>query len=189
MILDESGSMYSIQNDIVGSVNKFINDQQKKVDDTVFSLITFSTEFQNVYDKKLLSDVEEITSDNYSPNGMTALYDTIGFTLDKHKDKAACVVIVTDGEENSSKEHTLRSVQELIDKKKKDGWKFIFLSSDIGASKQGIGLGIRSTPTGVKTSTNNLVAGFCDLGNYVETQCNAQVMNYRCTGTMEGMGN
>jgi hypothetical protein len=53
-------------------------------------------------------------------------------------------VIMTDGEENSSREWTTSGVKALIEQKEKeDGWTFVFLGAGLDAWTQGAAYGIR----------------------------------------------
>ncbi len=191
MILDESGSMGSIRNDIIGSVNTFINEQKElKKDNTTFTFVKFSTLVSYNYEKKLLSDVPELLSNDYKPNGNTALYDAIGSTINKYADeKNVCMLIVTDGEENSSREFDHKKITELIDNKKNSDWKFIYLSADLSTAKQGAKIGIYTSDAGChNTSCNNAAVGYRELSSNIAFNCNNVIKEYRSTGRMRGMG-
>jgi hypothetical protein len=191
LILDESGSMGTIRNDIIGSINTFTNEQKElKKDNTTFTFVKFSTNVTTNYEKKLLSDVSEISQNDYKPNGNTALYDAIGITINKYADeKNVCMLIVTDGEENSSREFNHKKITELIEKKKNDNWKFIYLSADLSTAKQGANIGILTSEQGCKnTACNNIAVGYRALSTNIAGSCNKTIGEYRMKGKMKGMG-
>ena len=78
---------------------------------------------------------------------MTALYDGIGTAIDKigswyneqPEDKRGgekIFVIITDGEENYSKEYKLSKIREMMKLQENDyGWKFIYLGNDLSNAK------------------------------------------------------
>ena len=51
-------------------------------------------------------------------------------------------VITTDGMENSSREYSSGKVKKMIEKKKEDGWEFLFLGANIDAVETARGFGI-----------------------------------------------
>jgi len=51
-------------------------------------------------------------------------------------------IIMTDGEENSSKEYTRKKVFSLIKAKEKDTWSFVYLGADQDAWSNAKGLGL-----------------------------------------------
>jgi len=73
------------------------------------------------------------------------LYDAIGKSInDLGNKKNVVMCVVTDGEENSSKEFNYDTVKKLISEKTDKGWKFDFLSSDLKAVKHSMDLGFNS---------------------------------------------
>lgn len=153
IVLDESGSMYSRTGQTIEGYNKYLGDLKKdNADKTVlFSLTKFNTHFSLVHTAEPLSDISELSNDNYRPSGMTALYDAVAKTvLDMEKRVepgiAVLVVIMTDGHENSSSEYRgedgLKQVRELLTRKtKEDNWSFVFLGADADAWNVGMSLG------------------------------------------------
>ncbi|CAG2112985.1 unnamed protein product [Medioppia subpectinata] len=83
-----------------------------------------------------LDNVPELTAHNYLPGGMTALYDAIaeGVRLadrDKTNDERVICVIMTDGEENSSRETTKEQVRHIISGYEAKGdWTFVYIGEN-----------------------------------------------------------
>lgn len=165
-IIDESGSMYSSTNDVVGGFNQMIEEQKKENDGQCsISLFTFNNRVKEVY---LGKDVNDINGINYSPNGCTAMNDGIGSAIDKigqwlnNMDEAErpsknIIVIMTDGEENASQEYSLEKVKEMIKhQENKYNWTFIYMGTDLTNLKDANSLGIklRSVSSRKEFSTN-----------------------------------
>lgn len=159
-VLDESGSMSPQKNDTIGGFNEFIETQRKMPGEAKFTLIKFNSSwsgddaFQVVYDGADLADVKDLNEETYAPGGGTALLDAVGIGIDKVKarlkktkktDRAEKVVFVvlTDGEENSSREYTTDIIKKAVKGRQKKGWEFLFLGADMDAWDEGskIGLG------------------------------------------------
>jgi uncharacterized protein YegL len=149
-ILDRSGSMQMIRKDAIGGFNSYIEDQKKEEGDAKVSLILFSGDYEVVYKGKDLKEVEPINESNYIPRGSTALLDAIGKTLnedvvDQSFDKHL-VVIMTDGEENSSKEYTQEAIKKITEELRSTGkWEFIYLGANQDAFTVASNIGIATS--------------------------------------------
>jgi Mg-chelatase subunit ChlD len=83
-----------------------------------------------------LENVPELTSDTYLPGGGTALFDAISESVrvaekDKSEDERVICVIMTDGEENSSRETTKEQVKEIISGYEAKGdWTFLYIGEN-----------------------------------------------------------
>jgi uncharacterized protein with von Willebrand factor type A (vWA) domain len=142
-LLDSSGSMSTMKEKIICSMNEFLI-QQCENSNCFVSLYTFSENLELISNKIHIQKVSYMTEDNYITKGSTALYDAIGnllqnITLTCEKN---VVIILTDGEENSSMEFTRSEVQKLIESFK-DKIKFIFIGSNQDAIFNGKLLGIQ----------------------------------------------
>jgi Mg-chelatase subunit ChlD len=157
LILDRSGSMSDIRDDIIGGVNAFFADQRATGHPITATLIQFDgmDPFEVIAENVTLDKISALTSAIYQPRGNTPLLDAIGLGIQsltnhlhglKAKARPADIVfvIVTDGRENSSKEYTRAHITGLIKAKEVAGWKFIFLSSDLSAVREARDLDIPS---------------------------------------------
>jgi hypothetical protein len=153
IVLDASGSMYNIRNDMIGALNTFIVKQKKTMEDekqaTYFTLQQFSSSVKYINFEANLSTINPITESDYVLDGNTALYDGIGNMISHFKDCTnAALVIVTDGEENSSSVFNAAEVKEMIETQKKEkNWEIIYMSQDAAGFKQGTSLGIQGQGT------------------------------------------
>ena len=172
LILDRSGSM---QDCVTATVNGFneqmqmIRSMKKKFPEQEFgvSLTTFN---QNVYfdvDQEDPDKIKELVSAHnaqswvrdinkivYEPNGMPALYDAIGMSVEKiqktageeiNNDTATVVVVIlTDGHENSSVKYRYAQIQSMIKElEHSENWTFSYLSNTPDAVEYAASMNIK----------------------------------------------
>lgn len=152
IIIDKSGSMNSLKEDVVGGFNSLIEEQKKDEGEVLVSLIAFNDEQYLVYDHEDIKNIKPLEVKNYKPSGCTALLDAIGHAITDierfHKvlkddiPEHTIFSIMTDGLENSSYHFTYKMVKELINEYKRKGWEFIFQAANIDANLEGERLGI-----------------------------------------------
>lgn len=147
-LLDKSGSMHPQSDDAIGSFNAFVKDQP---DGTEMSLWTFSNDLHCVFKDTPVRDVKPITEKDYHPSGGTALYDAMGEVL-KGLSAGDLLVVLTDGEENSSHRYTKQRVKELISMSKVD---IIYAGVDLEDAKE---LGIQRVFKYDGTNTPDIIA-------------------------------
>ena len=154
LVLDASGSMSSLEEDIKGTLRTFAKDQlaAKDPDETiVLDVWQFDDEVKHIIDSK---PIDAYDPDRYSCGGCTALYDAVCIGIDSLGKKFAKMsederpedvlfVIVTDGMENASREFTLADVKKRIETQTNVyNWSFDFLASniDVDAVAEDIGI-------------------------------------------------
>lgn len=168
IILDESGSMSSIEQATISGLNETlqsIKHAQKKYPEQehFVTLMSFNSEGRKYhYDCIPVSDILLFDGKDYEPDSCTPLYDAIGSGIAKLRrtvtdDDQVLVTIITDGFENDSHEYNYKAVTSLMDKMKSRGWMITY----IGANQDAIrtahelhidnGLEYDATPEGVKT--------------------------------------
>ena len=152
LILDESQSMTDIQQGIIDSVNSFIKSQKELKEDsgseTTFTFLKFNQDVYTILSNVDLNSVRDLTKETYSPSGRTALFDAMGWgllELNVNLNEKVIVVIVTDGQDNSSVIFDKKEIFDLVSRRKQQGWNFFYLSSDIDTFKQGEDLGLLSS--------------------------------------------
>jgi uncharacterized protein YegL len=149
VILDKSGSMASKLNDVIEGFNAYADGlaQEDQVE-YLFSLTLFDTQVAYRDVAIPLAGVRKLDNKSYQPGGNTALNDAIGITVrkidgDRPQVDKIVTVIMTDGEENSSREWTHDAVKALISQKESEGtWTFVFLGATPDAWSQGRAYGI-----------------------------------------------
>ena len=146
IILDESGSMCSIERQAVSGVNETIQTiratQKKHEDQQHFvTFVSFnSAAIKTVWDKVEISEVKELTDKDYDPDCCTPLYDAMGMSLNELRksvadDDVVLVTIITDGYENSSKEFTGPAIKSLVESLKAKGWVFTYIGANQDVEK------------------------------------------------------
>jgi uncharacterized protein YegL len=111
---------------------------QKKYPDQVqlVTLLTFDSGHTTWhYDNASALKTKDLSWKAYNPGGGTPLYDAIGKGISKVNAQIedgdhVLVTIITDGEENSSEEWTLKMVRTMIEKLKKQNWTFTLIGTD-----------------------------------------------------------
>lgn len=139
-LLDRSGSMESCCKDTIDGFNSFI-DSQKQFGGTM-TLCLFDDRFETVYEKMPIEDVPVLTEDTFVPRGGTSLLDAMGQVLKMELSDDAMVIILTDGEENSSRVYTSAHVKDLVNLKP---WKFVYLGANQDAVLAASNLGIKTS--------------------------------------------
>lgn len=162
LILDRSGSMSGKESDVIGGVNAFIAEQKKIPDEAVLSMVRFDTEYEEFRRAQNLKEVQPIGPADYQPRGGTALLDAVGrslVALDEawklHQPARGIVVIVTDGEENSSREWSKERIKAEIEARERSGkWSFVYLGASVNAFTEAGAMGIRVVNTGHYSNTS-----------------------------------
>ena len=141
IIVDESGSMSIIRKQAFTGMNETlqtVRQMQKKYPDQVqfVTLLTFDSGHTTWhYDDAAALKTKDLNWKAYNPGGGTPLYDAIGKGISKVNAQIedgdhVLVTIITDGEENSSEEWTLKMIRTMIEKLKKQNWTFTLIGTD-----------------------------------------------------------
>ncbi len=137
IVLDRSGSMQRIRQRTVDTINEQLDtlqDSEDNQDDRV-TVVTFNGKVDG---PRFFPLDERFALEDYDPRGSTALYDAIEKTVDmfqqievaEDEDVAYLLIIISDGDENSSSvscERITSIVQEL---EAQDNWTFTFIGAD-----------------------------------------------------------
>ena len=150
VILDRSGSMTDCATSTISGYNEYINGLKADKETKYFvSLIQFDApghqpELTITYSDKPLKEILPLDSVGFQPRGMTPLYDAVGECIRRveAKGRAVITVIITDGQENSSREFNQATIKALIAEKEAEGWGFVFLGADINAKVEAASMGI-----------------------------------------------
>ncbi len=151
LLIDRSGSMSSIREDAQGGINSFIEEQKQVPGKMTLSVYQFDTEYEKVYGPVLIADAAGYA---LYPRGMTALNDALGRSITETGEWLASLpedqrpgkvifTIVTDGQENASREWTLAKCKELITQQQDDyGWEFVYVGANVDAFATGASYGM-----------------------------------------------
>src|SRR5688500_9013338 len=114
-VLDRSGSMATIAEDVVGGFNTFLADQQADGNDAVMTLVQFDSQdpFEVLADAVPVAEMVPLTAATFVPRGGTPLFDALSRAITHVTARQATlaeldvpledilVVAFTDGQENS----------------------------------------------------------------------------------------
>lgn len=166
-IIDQSGSMMTISEDMEGGIATVLK-EQAEVGKTTVDVVYFDDQ----YDYSVIGVPADKARIHIIPRGVTALYDAIvrgvadfGLILaalrEEERPGHVIVAVVTDGYENSSRENTAADVQRIITHQRdKYSWDFMFLGANQDAIQTAGGLGIRPQDSFTYTAST---AGVWDL--------------------------
>lgn len=168
-VLDKSGSMNGIRKETLSGLNEQIQELKKtaKEIETKVSMVTFDSEVEFLRWNQPLEEFEELKDEEYQPNGMTAMLDAVGMSMDRLRnevdtstnDVSFLVIIVSDGYENSSREYDWTKVAEIVKKAKDDNrWTVTYMGANqdlsIVTTQMGLDTGNTVTWTTTNTGTN-----------------------------------
>jgi len=156
IVLDRSGSMGSIASDTIGGFNQFIKEQKETEGDVTLTLVQFDDQYEILKDMEPIASVADLDGTTYVPRGGTALLDAIGKTINRvehqiselsedNKPNKVIFVIITDGEENTSREFSKDNIFEMIRRhESENNWQFVFIGANQDAIAEAGGMGIRA---------------------------------------------
>ena len=163
MILDASGSMAGRTQDVIGSIKDTIKTNRELPGEAVFSIFSFDNSVRTLVDYKNVNEIENV---DYRCNGMTALHDSVALIIDSiglklaslpedERPESVQVMIVTDGEENSSSRYRASDVKTRIEHQTtKYGWLFTYVGSNQDAITTGGSMGINAALCATYTDNN-----------------------------------
>lgn len=177
MVLDESGSMAGLRDDLIGGVNKFLADQRSKPGKCRLTLVKFAP-YTVLADAVDIKDVADLTHATYNPQSMTPLFDAEGRAINealareekrarKGKSKEAVLFVTyTDGDNNTSREFTRESLSKLKAERSEAGWTFLYLGVGHDAYGQSSSMGTSTANTRSRSkSARGMATVFSDVNN------------------------
>lgn len=190
ILLDRSGSMGSLWEEALGSINGYVKGLPA---DSRVVLATFDShghDFYEVIRDTTAGDWKNLSNDDAMPRGGTPLFDASGrmmWRIMDDKPDRAVFVTMTDGEENSSHHFRQADVKRMVQELERKDYQVVFLGANFDkvgdvANQYGVNLqksswnmtrgSFTSTMTGLAAqSTNYMTAGVAmnaaDLGNPV----------------------
>lgn len=163
ILLDRSGSMASRWAEALGSINAYVEEltKAKETKKALVTLATFDstagTQFDVIRDKAPAKGWAKVSDVDATPRGGTPLFDAIGklMTLaESGKPEKASIIIMTDGQENSSREMSKDAAKATLDRARVKGWPVIFMGADFDAMTQASSVGTQFGQT-INASAGN----------------------------------
>ena len=146
VLLDRSGSMKKIAKETVEGFNTFLDEQKNSEGEAFLTLIQFDDRYEVDYRSIPVKEASDlILNETYVPRGSTALYESVGRTINElDTDRDVVFVIITDGQDNIKSEYKVEAIKKMITTLQDDnGWKFLFLAANQDAFAEGGKLGVR----------------------------------------------
>jgi uncharacterized protein YegL len=158
-ILDTSGSMSRIIDELASSFESFCLRQKEVPGDVTCSVYTFNSLVEKT--ESFVDVVNNVIKLPRFASGGTALFDAIGYALntegaalsnmaEDQRPSKVIVTILTDGDENASKEFRgeqgrLKIKEMLEHQQSKYSWEVIFMGANIDAQQTSASIGIASS--------------------------------------------
>ena len=148
LILDETGSMQECKGAAITGFNQYVATLRDEPAETRVTLTLFNSRRTEVrYQAAPVDRVHDLDVETYRPRDTTPLYDAIGRTLTAARlqvpaDSRKLCVILTDGEENASRNYTRAQIFDMIKAYEDEGWTFIYLGADHDVWAAGEELGV-----------------------------------------------
>jgi Mg-chelatase subunit ChlD len=117
-----------------------------------------------------------MTAKDATPRGGTPLFDALGHLValaEKAADDKTVIVVMTDGQENESREVTKQGAKAALDRRKSRNWQVVFLGADFDPFGEAAQVGIAAAQT-LNMSAGNYQASMRGLA--------AQTMCFAATG-------
>jgi uncharacterized protein YegL len=181
LVIDRSGSMSSVAKAAFDGINEQINVIRRDAElggDTYVTYIQFDDFIDTVFANQHASELKNITPDQYSPRGSTAMRDAVGTAIEVLKnqtgsdeDVAYLVVTISDGAENASRQYTADRLAGIVTELKQTGrWTFTMMLSNVDlsvAKNLGVDLGNSVTYTSTVEGTAQAFSQMStSTGNY-----------------------
>ncbi len=176
VLIDRSYSMLGRWGEALGAVNAYLKELSGKegLRDATATVAMFDDvngiRFDVVRKAVQLWQFHPIESRDGAPRGGTPLYDAIGQLaglVDIDKPDKASIVIMTDGEENQSKEVSKDGSRKILDSMRGKGFAVVFLGADFDAMKQASDVGTMRAQT-LNTSYGNYGAAAMSLAAHTQ---------------------
>lgn len=146
--LDRSGSMLGERwTTAIESINEYIKNLQKEKIEGEVSITAFDSyhgglgttvRLEDIVKNQSIAYFETLSPSVLTPAGGTPLYDAAGIVMDRaieRNNERTIVVILTDGEENQSKEYTQAKIKEKVKILQEKNWEVIFLGANFDVAK------------------------------------------------------
>lgn len=156
IVLDESGSMMSAYQQTINGFNEQIQSIKENLTaniETLVTLITFNGSFRTQFVNVPADQVKELDTLTYKPSGMTALYDAMGEAINileaspdiNNPTTSVLMVVISDGEENSSKMFTAKEVKDKLERYQEEAnWTVTYMGANqnVQAVAQNLGVNL-----------------------------------------------
>lgn len=191
-IVDKSGSMSDCISATINGYNEQVSmiknlEAEFPEQDITIGLSTFNNQVEHKYFMQMSGMALQMNTQNYMPNGGTALYDAIGTSIEKLEEyrtvsseqipTTVIVVILTDGYENSSRFYNLSQVKSKIQSLESNGnWTFSFIGATLDAADVAERMSIKRSNSFAFDKSNMESEVWDKLGNSMRSYSNKKRM-------------
>lgn len=179
IVLDRSGSMITIWEETISSFKDFVKTQEGTPGRCQITLTLFGHEHDIAFVAKNPSEIDVAkTLALYPPRGFTAMRDAIGKAIVETGERLARMaevdrpgnvlfVVITDGQENASKEYTQAQIAKMIKhQQEKYDWDFSVMGANIDAITTGQQINVNPNASLNFDPTNaGIKSAMADLAN------------------------
>lgn len=142
VLLDRSGSMSSMKEEVVSGINKLIKEQKEAEGTASMSISQFDDFYDIITEFEDIQTVKDIDSSIYVPRGMTALNDSLAKLIkqvgkklasmpEEERPEKVLVHVISDGQENASEDRTGEKLKALVkEQEEKYGWCFVYIGAN-----------------------------------------------------------
>lgn len=194
--LDRSGSMQGERwTHAIDSINEYINGLKKEkiegdVNVTAFDTNGTSVRLVELVEGQSIAYYEPLKHDAATPSGMTPLFDAAANVMDRALENNAdrtIVVIMTDGEENSSKEYNQAKIKDKVKLLEAKKWEVVFLGANFDVTAYTAGSGLAATKqrtvdfsnhmqrTAMQTDLTSLTVAYAKAGKAINLNVDVNV--------------
>jgi hypothetical protein len=169
--------MSAIRADMIGGFNSFIKAQRDaNIGDCRVFAYKFDTEYETIFENLDVNKVPDLTNETYEPRGGTALYNSLGKTIndigaklaalpESERPEKVLVVTITDGEDNSVlsnfsvSEYNSSKVKEMVKHQTENyKWDFAYIGANQDAWAVGSSMGVTNNLNYVADSAGTAYA-------------------------------
>ncbi|WP_062072522.1 vWA domain-containing protein [Demequina sediminicola] len=170
LIIDRSGSMMGIRDDMLGGLTRLVDAQAAEPGRLTIDVVQFDDEIEHTHH---FCSPEDLAL-TLEPRGTTALWDAVGRGMadfgqalaalsEDHRPQNVQVVVITDGMENASVEYTGAALNKAITRQREDySWNFTFLGANQDAIATARDMGISAEHALTYATTDGAVAAASD---------------------------
>jgi len=150
--------MESIKKGIIKGFNEVVQTvqgvaQQYPEQQHLITLVTFNgMGIKTMLENEDVQRLEEIDGDKYKPGSSTPLYDAMGESIHRLRkvsdlipDSHVLVTILTDGEENASREYSGRAIKKLVEELELRNWTFTYIGTNHDVEKSAMTISIKNS--------------------------------------------
>ena len=121
--------MGGVKTDTIGGYNAMFEKQKALNGECRVTTVLFDNRYELLHDRIDIKAVGPITEKEYYVGGSTALLDAMGKTIHKisnaqkntaedYRAENVMFIIITDGEENASREYSAERIKQMIERRK-----------------------------------------------------------------------